>query len=313
VLFVQRAFGSTPLTSIWSALALSVAVVAASACSDSATMSTVIPLDADTETIDGGVDSGLADASPRDAFTDTRSDSPAGLDPSQPPGRNFDMRVWRLTIPVNSTGGTTGNAATIPSSALVAGYTSPFFYTSASGAMTFLSPANGATSSPGSGSDHTRSELRELAAIAGRSGFEWTIENGGKLEATCTVQRTNTSGEATIGQIHGLSSIMLILAFYPSKTLLRANVYRTPKNDVVDRYDLDTSAMLNKELSYSIDVRGNMMTLKAGGSTKNVVIDPSWNGAPVYFKAGAYSSAPNVGNASTDATQVAFTQLVVSH
>jgi Alginate lyase len=267
---------------------------------------------------DGGfVDAGRADVGPRevpaDAQADARMDGPDSLDPSRPPGSNFDLSTWRLTIPVNSTGGSTGKAATIPSSALVAGYTSQFFFTNATGAMTFLSPANGATTSPGSGSDHTRSELRELATIPGRSGAEWTVENGGRLEATCTVQKTNTSGEATVGQIHGLSSIMVILALYPAKNVLRANVYRTPKNDVVDRYDLDTSASLNTPFSYSIEVRGNRMILQANGNAKTIAVDPSWNGAPVYFKAGAYSAAPNVGNANTDATQVAFTQLVVSH
>src|SRR5262245_33612978 len=75
------------------------------------------------------------------------------LDSNLPPGGNFDLSHWKLTLP-------DANATEIPAEQLDAGYTnSLFFYTAQDGAMTFWSPVTGGVTGE---TDYPRSELREL-------------------------------------------------------------------------------------------------------------------------------------------------------
>src|SRR5689334_23501229 len=75
------------------------------------------------------------------------------LDPGRPPGGNFDLSHWKLTLPDAS-------ASELSAAQLVAGYTNAsFFFTGPDGAMVFWCPVTGGTTS---GSSYPRSELREL-------------------------------------------------------------------------------------------------------------------------------------------------------
>jgi hypothetical protein len=73
------------------------------------------------------------------------------LDPSLPPGGNFDLSYWKITRP---------NQQERDSDQLAAGYSVvPDFYTDpVTGAMVFTCPNDGATG----GSTYPRSELREM-------------------------------------------------------------------------------------------------------------------------------------------------------
>ncbi len=75
------------------------------------------------------------------------------LESNLPPGGNFDLSHWKITLP-DATASETNSAQ------LVAGFTNAlYFYTATDGAMTFWCPVNGGTTS---GSSYPRSELREL-------------------------------------------------------------------------------------------------------------------------------------------------------
>src|ERR1041384_4894286 len=81
--------------------------------------------------------------------------SPAvlALDPSVPPGLNFDLSHWYLTLP-------DANASQISPTNLSSGYTNAaWFYTGPDGAMVFWCPVTGGTTP---NSSYPRSELREL-------------------------------------------------------------------------------------------------------------------------------------------------------
>src|ERR1700693_1402759 len=84
------------------------------------------------------------------------------LDPSLPPGSNFNLNNWYIQFPpengsLTCTGGSVDSASTTQ---LINGYTNaPYFYTGSDGAMVFWAPINGATTS---GTTFPRSELREL-------------------------------------------------------------------------------------------------------------------------------------------------------
>ncbi|MCU0789347.1 MAG: polysaccharide lyase family 7 protein, partial [Verrucomicrobia bacterium] len=127
--------------------------------------------------------------------------SPAAraLDPNVPPGQNFDLTHWYLGLPVDSSGGTSGDSASISASQLVAGYSNAlYFYTGADGAMTFWAPVTGATTS---GSDYPRSELREQISPPSND-INWSGYGFHILNATCRVTQVPDSKKVIIGQIH---------------------------------------------------------------------------------------------------------------
>src|SRR5215510_10953614 len=92
------------------------------------------------------------------------------LDPNKPPGGNFNLTNWYLGLPVDSSGGTNGNSASIPASQLVTGYSNAlYFYTGPDGSMVFWAFVTGATTS---GSSYPRSELREQIS-SGSNNSNW--------------------------------------------------------------------------------------------------------------------------------------------
>lgn len=240
----------------------------------------------------------------------------AAATPSQAltsPATMFDLSHFKLTLPVNSTGGTTGTAATIRTKELVGypGYASEYFQTGALGTLEFFSPTNGATTS-GSSSSHTRSELRELYTATGPT--EWTNRIGGTLTATCRIRQASVnSDEAVIGQIHGLSSILVLIDYNPRKQQVEAKVYSSPSNSQTTVYPMKTNVAIGDRIAYSVQWIGSTLSVTVNGATRNWTTASNWNNVPVYFKLGAYSSAPNTGNPASDATKVSFERFYVQH
>src|SRR4051812_3684937 len=112
------------------------------------------------------------------------------LDPSKPPGSNFNLKHWELDLPVKSGSG----ILIIPGSELSSGYTSQYFFTDTmDGAMIFWCPSDGATTP---NSHYPRSELREKP-----KGGDWKLYKGfHSLSATCEVMSLPKKG-IYIGQI----------------------------------------------------------------------------------------------------------------
>jgi len=227
------------------------------------------------------------------------------------PSNYFDLSGVKLQLPIDIYGGTGGvnniqyAEAEVTSAQLVAGYASPYFY--------------GAVSTPGSGSDHTRSELRELYAGAGAdSNNDWNSAIGGTLTATMTVQATSAdSDEATIAQIHNQSYVFVLLLYRPANRDIAFDLYSSLGSSTHVRTSMVQNVNLGDVLSYSINYKGNniavTVTTASQTKTQNFAVDPSWAGTPVYFKLGAYSAAPNIGNPAGDKTQTAFTSFAITH
>src|SRR5688572_18098564 len=118
------------------------------------------------------------------------------LDPSQPPGDNFDLSHWHLTLPDD-------DASTISPSSLSGGYThSSWFYTGADGAMVFWCPVTGGTTS---GSTYPRSELRERIDPSSTS-VNWPPWGTHILNAQCKITQLPSNGRTVIAQIHSYIS-----------------------------------------------------------------------------------------------------------
>jgi hypothetical protein len=133
-----------------------------------------------------------------------KSTSPtsSGNSAQNPPSQSFTLSGWNLTLPIDSSGGTGGTngtqlaASTISTSQLTSGFVDSFFYADSSGRLVFTAPSNGAVTTPGSGSDHTRSELRELYSGPGADGSnDWNSAIGGTLTAACTVQSVSVDSD----------------------------------------------------------------------------------------------------------------------
>lgn len=120
--------------------------------------------------------------------------------------------IWKLSVPVDANGGNSGAATTVSNNRLRDGYSSDYFYTIDSpytNVVRLWCPVNGATTTPGAGSDHPRTELAEYP-------MTWYTEDqsnisgetiGGRLTAVVSVKQHSPVGDIIIGQIHGAGTI----------------------------------------------------------------------------------------------------------
>lgn len=224
-----------------------------------------------------------------------------GLDPSLPPGGNFDLTHWYLGLP-------DAGSSSIQPSQLEAGYTSDWFYTGADGAMVFWAPVNGGTTS---GSTYPRSELRELIAGTDNStGINWTVLGSHALAAQCRVLQVPSTGKVIIGQIHG-GSTPLCKVYYSNGTIY-TRVHTQPTGGTENQYEFGASA-LDVPISFELRVDDGVLTMTVNGTTHtyDFVANSNWSGAQFYFKAGSYCQ-DNVGQ-GTEGSRVAFYTLSVNH
>lgn len=261
------------------------------------------------------------------APTETVSITGGLLAPSNLFSFTFPTGTWKLTLPIDQYGGTGGTnniqypAIEIKTPDLTAGYVSPYFYADtatyggATNHVVFMTPSNGASTSPGSGSDHTRSELRELYTGPGAdSSSDWNSTIGGTLTANCVVQAISAdSDEATIGQIHNQSYVFMLLLYRPAQKDIAVDIYSTYGSSTHSRQSFLAGVNLGDPIAYTIAYKGNTISVTVNGTTKAYTIDSSWANTPMYFKLGAYHAAPNIGNPAGDRTQVAFSSFSVTH
>jgi len=238
-----------------------------------------------------------------------------------PPSNFFNLSGVKLQLPIDQYGGTGGVGniqyadEEITSAQLVAGFADAYFYADTSNRMVFYDPSNGAVTTPGVGSDHTRSELRELYAGPGAdSNNDWTSAIGGTLTASCVVQSVSVdSDEATIAQIHNQSYVFMLLMYRPAYNDIAVDIYSSLGSSTHTRTSMVQNISLNTPVSYTLKYAGNDLVATVNGVTQTFAIDPSWAGTPVYFKLGAYHAAPNTGNPAGDNTQTAFSSFAITH
>jgi hypothetical protein len=118
--------------------------------------------------------------------TDVSTDS---LPTDAPPGSNFDLSIWELQEPSNTT---------ITSAQLQAGYTDSYFYTGSDGAMTFWDPETGI---PTTNSKYPRCELREMQPD-GTTQANWAVTGTGTNILSATLEVVEVPTKVVVGQIH---------------------------------------------------------------------------------------------------------------
>jgi hypothetical protein len=239
----------------------------------------------------------------------------------------FPTGTWKLQLPIDQFGGTGGlnniQYASIEETTaqLSAGFVDSYFfadtatYGGATNHIVFTAPSNGAVTTPGSGSDHTRSELRELYTGTGAdTNSDWNSTIGGTLTASCVVQAVSVdSDEATIGQIHNQSYVFILMLYRPATKDVAIDIYSSLGSSTHVRTSIVQNVNIGDAITYSMTYKNNSLNVTVDGTTQTFPIDPSWAATPMYFKVGAYHAAPNIGNPAGDATQVAFSSFAVTH
>jgi hypothetical protein len=229
----------------------------------------------------------------------------ADLRSAMPPGGNFDLGHWALTVPADENG-----------------YYSDWFHTSPDGAMTFWAPVTGSTKG---GSSHARSELREVLDPSDNS-VNWSDAGISLLWAQCKVMRVPSNGRVVEGQVHGYNTNPLILIEYDydaaAKTGKLTSIMETfPGADPHDaeahvRTTLASNIALGQTFSYQIQVSNNgsngvVSAFVNNGTPASMVMDPLWDNETFYFKAGSYPQ-DDEGTAD-EGGEVRFYRLVASH
>ena len=164
-----------------------------------------------------------------------------GLNPSLPPGSNFELLSWKLNTPGDDDGN--GLSDTASETDLDNGFVDQYFYTGPDGGMVFKSTIAGAKTS--ANSTYTRSELREMLrrgntgiSTRGVNPNNWILDyqpdpgvpvggRGGILRGTLAVNKVTTTGDrgqvgrVIVGQIHAESDepIRLYYRKYPENEL----------------------------------------------------------------------------------------------
>ena len=235
--------------------------------------------------------------------------SPVGraqtLDPGKPPGGNFNLTNFYLGLPVDSSGGTNGNSASIPATQLVAGYSNAlYFYTEQDGAMVFWAFVLGATTS---GSSYPRSELREQISPPSNSS-NWVAYGTHVLEAHCKVTQVPSSGKVIIGQIHGYTGAALpLVKLQYNKGTIEVLIKTNANDDLTDRKYTFMNVGLSNSIHYQIQVVNGLIAVAVNGMTNSLNVlqtDPDWATNTLYFKAGSYCQ-DNAGTID-EGSRVAF-------
>ena len=235
----------------------------------------------------------------------TTNPPPSGvLDPTKPPGLNFDLSHWYLGTPDAE------RSLSVPVAELMAGYTSSWFYTGPDGAMVFWAPVNGGTTS---GSTFPRSELREQINPPDNS-VNWPAFGTHVLEAQCKVKVLPSTGKIIIGQIHGyLGDARPLLKLVFDNGRIDAQVKESPAEDT-DLHYYFPNVPLNSLITYRVVLEEGILTFTINGVTQSVDLfenDPEWADQTFYFKAGSYVQ-DNSGT-SAEGGRVDFYQLRSAH
>lgn len=196
------------------------------------------------------------------------------------PGQNFDLRAFRLQLPVAS-----GSSVVEIHQPQLATYTSPYFFTRADGSMTFWCPVTGATTS---GSTYPRSELRD--------NREWGLGGTHRQSGSLKVLQQPSTGRLIFAQVkgHASGSEMIKLRWASGNVLVgtKASVGATEV-----KRTLLTGVPLGTMLRYAIEVVGSRVTVTINGKVLTHTLDSTWAPDTYYFKAGVYTE-DNAGTSS---------------
>ena len=220
----------------------------------------------------------------------------AVLNPKAPPGLNFDLLDWNITVPTDANND--GKIDTIPEEFLAKGFSyKPYFYTAEDGGMVFTAFVKGPKTSKNT--KYTRSELREMLRrgnnrikTQGVNENNWVFSSvrgkeqrkaggvDGRLEATLAVNNVTVTGDpkqlgrVIVGQIHAKDDEPARLYYRKLPNNTKGSIYlaHEPRGGDDQYYefvgsrssnakDPEDGVALDEKFSYIIDVKGDILTV----------------------------------------------------
>jgi hypothetical protein len=236
----------------------------------------------------------------------TDATAAAALNPTLPPGGNFNLSIWQLQLP----SGSPGSPDTIPPAQLkgATGYSNPaYFWTDKTdGSMTFWAPEKGVTTP---NSSYARSELREMNSNG--SAADWTL--AGNHTLTARLRIPSVTKNVCVGQVHlgsgGSSTKPLLELYYRPNGDIYLGTENSP--DGGQTLHLVGNVALGVQWTYVINVTGNKINLTVNASKTSYTIPSSFNAYRQYFKAGSYNQSSS--DSTTNGAKVKFYSLTVAH
>jgi len=214
--------------------------------------------------------------------------------PNVAPGGNIDLSIWSLQLPTGS--GT--SPTTINPNALQGenGFSDAnYFYTASDGAMTFMDPQQGITTS---GSVHCRTELREMTSSGSAAAWAWNGTNTMTVTGEVVQVGGGAGGNVTLGQVfNNTNSIPLCEFQYNANGNAFKAFYEEAKGGG-STTDLKTSCALKTKYTFSLSLSSGVLTVSING---NQVYSktPTYSGKQFYFKCGCYDQTATAGSPST--------------
>jgi len=203
----------------------------------------------------------------------------------------IDYAGWELQLPTGS-----GNTPTTISSAkLLAGYTDAYFYQGTDGGQMFMDPPKGITTS---GSEHCRTEMRELGADGKQIAWPSTGTN------TMTVTGKVVKGTSvTVAQVFdGAGGNTLAELQFQGKSF---SLFYEESKGAGGSHPLSGSVPLNTKYTFTLSLSNGVLTVTINGKqvyTKTPGADT--RASQFYFKVGNYDQDTSAGSASTTAHSI---------
>ncbi|SFD17770.1 Alginate lyase [Devosia psychrophila] len=240
----------------------------------------------------------------------------AAEDPENVPGMitdrstSVDLDFWKVTLPINELGKTSGIGDAVEFRALE-GLAVPPYFDVKPDSVTFMAPTNGARTG---GSNYPRSELREMDGNGNR--YEWLAADVGRLAAILQVDELPVAigkdavSRIVIGQIHGPADELCRLYYDEDGHVYFVDDKAGGKQEertfnLVAADGSEATIPLGARFSYSIeaDAEKLVVTVTYDGVeyTGTDMLSAFWPDKPLYFKAGVYSQ---VGLEGTEAHTV---------
>jgi len=265
------------------------------------------------------------------AFLITISQSYA-LENSLPPSGNFELKNWKLTLPISKAILLDGeNVTTSPAEIFSSDTTQlikgqlplnhgfrlanikyngdlngdyDYFYTASDGAMVFQVPhiSTAIVSKP-------RTLLRET--LGNDDNFKWMIDGGThRLSGRCKVADFPTNvaePKLLFAQVETTDGAPLVKLLWEGvNKSIKAVVNASADGNGVS-YGLD-AVVGNSTFDFSLDIKGTTLTITIDDKSTKVSLGSAWNSAKFRFNAGAY---PQIS--SSDGFKVQYYALSVSH
>lgn len=239
---------------------------------------------------------------------------------------------WKLTLPTDKNGGTTGTAHEIKGEELNSFSNKDYYFDKTSGQLVMTSSVDAARTSENT--KYGRMELRER--IDGEDAG-WRVHEGGALSATLSVdamseEKDGDASRVVVGQIHGKDDELTRLYYDSDGEVYFAN--EITGSDGEERlFNFENAAGerpnigLGEEWSYKIEVKDGKLdvAVEVDGEVFTAVptdgVDPAdisekWEDDTFYFKAGVYNQVNTIDGheaEGTGATTASFSALDVGH